>query len=60
MKLRILFLQMMQRLLRMVNWKFIYTLPFKSTNDSKLREFQYKYIMRIIPTNKYLFNLNVT
>ena len=30
-------------------------LPFKTTIDTKLREFQYKYIMRIIPTNTYLF-----
>ena len=43
-----------------LNWKFIYTLPFKSTIDTKLREFQYKYIMRIIPTNKYLFKCNLT
>ena len=30
-----------------LNWKFIYTLPFKTTIDTKMREFQYKYIMRI-------------
>ena len=38
-----------------LNWNFIYTLPSKTTIDTKLREFQYKYIMRIVPTNKYLF-----
>ena len=38
-----------------LNWKSIYTLPFKTIIDTKLREFQYKYIMRIIPTNTYLF-----
>ena len=38
-----------------LNWKSIYMLPFKTIIDTKLREFQYKYIMRIIPTNTYLF-----
>jgi hypothetical protein len=38
-----------------LDWNFIYNLPFKTTIDTKLREFQYKYIMRIVPTNKYLF-----
>ena len=41
------------------DWKNIYMMPFKSTIDTKLREFQYKYIMRIIPTNKFLFKCNL-
>ena len=40
-----------------LNWKSIYMLPFKTVIDTKLREFQYKYIMRIIPTNTYLFKI---
>ena len=42
-----------------INWKSIYMLPFKTTIDTKLREFQYKYIMRIIPTNTYLFKCKI-
>ena len=34
-------------------WKNIYLTVFKSTNDIKLRNFQYKYIMRIVPTNQF-------
>ena len=37
------------------NWKQIYVMPYKSTTDSTLRNFQYKYIQRIIATDKYLF-----
>ena len=36
------------------NWKKIYTTPLLSTNDIKLREFQYKYLKRIIPCNNFL------
>ena len=43
-----------------LNWKSIYMLPFKTIIDTKLREFQYKYIMRIIPTNTYLFKCKIT
>ena len=38
------------------NGKNIYLTVFKSTNDIKLRNFQYKYIMRIVPTNQFLQN----
>ena len=35
-------------------------MPYKSTTDSTLRNFQYKYIQRIIATNKYLFKCNLS
>ena len=39
-----------------LHWKNIYSTIFKTTNDIKLRNFQYKYLMRIIhvPTNQFL------
>lgn len=37
-----------------LNWSLIHVLPFKCTIDTKLRNFQYKFLMRIIPTNKFL------
>ena len=36
-----------------LHWKNIYLTVFKSANDIKLRNFQYKYIMRIVPTNQF-------
>ena len=42
-----------------LNWQNIHSLPFKSTIDTKLRSFQYKYIMRILPTNKFLTKCNI-
>ena len=42
-----------------VNWKKVYTLPIKSTIDSRLRNFQYKYLLRIIPTNKSLYKFKL-
>ena len=30
-------------------------MAFRCTNDVKLRNFQYKYLMRIVPNNRYLF-----
>ena len=38
-----------------VDWQKIYLLPFKTTLDTKLREFQYKILNRILYTNKILF-----
>ena len=38
-----------------VDWEKIYLLPFKTTLDTKLREFQYKILNRILYTNKMLF-----
>ena len=37
-----------------LNWKTICTNTLVAINDIKLRNFQYKFIMRIIPTNKFL------
>ena len=34
-----------------INWKNIYSNTFISTTDLQLRNFQYKFLMRIIPTN---------
>ena len=42
-----------------LKWETIYTNIFTSTIDVKLRNFQYKYIFRIIPTNKRLFIQNI-
>ena len=38
-----------------LDWEKIYLLPFKATLDTKLREFQYKILNRILYTNKMLF-----
>ena len=42
-----------------LNWKKIYTNVISSTIDIKLRNFQYKFIHRITPTNKLLFKQNI-
>ena len=42
-----------------LQWKNIDLTVFKSTNDIKLRNFQYKYIMRIVPTNQFLTKRNI-
>ncbi|MCG7875526.1 MAG: reverse transcriptase domain-containing protein [Candidatus Thiodiazotropha endolucinida] len=42
-----------------LNWKIIYTIAIYATNDIKLRNFQYKYLMRIIPTNTFLLKCNI-
>ena len=34
-------------------------MPFKSTINTKLRSFQYKCIMRILPTNMFLFKCKI-
>ena len=38
-----------------LDWEKIYLLPFKTTSDTKLREFQYRILNRILYTNKMLF-----
>ncbi|KAH3717806.1 hypothetical protein DPMN_060602 [Dreissena polymorpha] len=35
-------------------------MPYKATIESTLRNFQYKYIHRIIATNKYLFKCKLS
>ena len=42
-----------------LNWKQIHSTPFKSTIDTKIRSFQYKCIMRILPTNMFLFKCKI-
>ena len=42
-----------------INWKMVHTIPFQSLINTKLRTFQYKYIMRIVPNSKYLFKCNI-
>ena len=42
-----------------LKWDIIYSNTFISSIDVKLRNFQYKYIFRIIPTNKRLFIQNI-
>ena len=40
-----------------INWKLVNLIPFRCLIDTKLRTFQYKYIMRIIPNNKFLYKI---
>ena len=35
-------------------------IPIKSTIDTKLRDFQFKFLKRIIPTNTFLFKCNIS
>ena len=42
-----------------LNWILIHQIPFKCTIDTKIRCFQYKCIMRILPTNTFLFKCNI-
>ena len=42
-----------------LNWKRIYTNTMTATKDIKFINFQYKYIMRIIPINKFLLKCNI-
>jgi hypothetical protein len=37
------------------NWSFIYCIPFSVTKDTKLQDFQYKLIYRILITNSFLY-----
>ena len=43
-----------------LNWKDIYTIPIKTTIDTKLRDFQYKFITRILPTNTFLYKCKIS
>ena len=43
-----------------VNWKNILKLTFETTIDNTLRNFQYKYLNCIIPTNKELYRYKLT
>ena len=37
-----------------INWTKIYLINISTSNDMKLRDFQYRYLNRIVPTNKFL------
>lgn len=41
-------------------WKKIFIIPHTCSIDTTLRSFQFKYIYRIIPTNKYLHRVKLT
>ena len=43
-----------------INWKKVYSLPFRTTLDSKLREFQYKILNNIVFTNDKLFSFGLS
>ena len=43
-----------------IDWKNVHILPFRSLINTKLRSFQYKYIMRIIPNNDFLYKCNIS
>ena len=40
-----------------LDWKEIYVLPFKTTQSTKLREFQFKVLNRIVHTNHLLHKI---
>ena len=42
-----------------LNWKNIFQTPYMCTVSSKLRNFQYKYLMRIVATNKMLIKFKL-
>ena len=42
-----------------IDWGNAHTIPFKALIDTKLRTFQYKYIMRIIPNNEFLYKCKI-
>jgi len=37
----------------------MYTHPIKLTNETKLREFQFKFLNRIVPNNSFLFKCKI-
>ena len=43
-----------------INWEKVYSLPFRTTLDSKLREFQYKILNNIVFTNDKLFHFGLS
>jgi len=42
-----------------IDWKHAYITPFKTTIDNTLRNFQYKILQCILPTNSYLYKCNL-
>ena len=43
-----------------INWEKVYSLPFRTTLDSKLREFQHKILNNIVFTNDKLFRFGLS
>ena len=43
-----------------IDWSDTFRQPMKLTIDTRLREFQYKYLMRIIPNNQFLLKCSLT
>ena len=42
-----------------LNWETIFTTSLKTTKDIKLQNFTYKFLMRIIPTNKFVLKCHI-
>ena len=42
-----------------LDWKLIYMTSLQATKDIKLQNFNYKFLIRIIPTNRYLLKCNI-
>jgi len=43
-----------------INWEKVYSLPFRTTLDSKLREFQFKILNNIVFTNDKSFHFGLS
>ena len=43
-----------------INWEKVYSVPFRTTLDSKVREFQYKILNNIVFTNDKLFHFGLS
>ena len=41
-------------------WEVAYQMAHRCTIDMKLRNFQYKYLMRIVPNNQHLFKCKLS
>ena len=42
-----------------LNWTVIYTIPFKVSLSTKLRYFQFQFLHKYLPLNKFLFDINI-
>ena len=42
-----------------IDWKYMYIQPIKLTNETKLREFKFKFLNRIVPNNSFLFKCKI-
>lgn len=41
------------------HWQLLYKRPYRVARTTKLQAFQYRLLMRIIPCNKYLYNIRI-